>query len=186
MASTLPVPLERAYWVEPGRLLAGAYPGDLNPDEARAKIQALLHAGIRTFINLMEEHEVNWDGEPFAPYQPLVQEYARELDVETACLHLAIPDTDVPSPDYMTEIQATIDESLAQDRPVYVHCWGGRGRTGIVVAVYLIRKGLATADDFLDVLGHLRAHDPSSGHSPENQHQADFVRRYAAEHFPHR
>ena len=32
-----PVPSPRSYWVIPGKLLAGCYPGDKNPKEATAK-----------------------------------------------------------------------------------------------------------------------------------------------------
>jgi hypothetical protein len=42
------VPFERSYWVEPGKILAGAYPGDRRLDVARVKLQGLLDVGIRT------------------------------------------------------------------------------------------------------------------------------------------
>ena len=57
----------------PGLLLAGAYPGAKDMDERRAKIQALLDAGIRSFVNLMEEGETNYLGERFVPYDDLAR-----------------------------------------------------------------------------------------------------------------
>jgi hypothetical protein len=51
--STIP-PTTSSYWVVPGRLLAGAYPGDSDPEAHRAKVQALVDAGIRTFVNLTQ------------------------------------------------------------------------------------------------------------------------------------
>jgi hypothetical protein len=52
-------PTASSYWIVPGRLLAGAYPGDSDPETHRVKVQALIDAGIRTFVNLMEEDETN-------------------------------------------------------------------------------------------------------------------------------
>ena len=58
-------PTSSSYWVVPGLLLCGAYPGDQDPDERRSKTQALVVAGVQTFVNLMEEDETNYAGEPF-------------------------------------------------------------------------------------------------------------------------
>jgi hypothetical protein len=75
------------------RFLAGAYPGSPDPDERRSKIQSLLDAGVRTFINLMEEDETNYQGQPFAPYDEL----ARELCPDARCLRFAVQDLSIPS-----------------------------------------------------------------------------------------
>jgi hypothetical protein len=47
-------PTPSSYWVLPSRLLAGAYPGCQHPAEHQARVQTLIAAGIRLFINLME------------------------------------------------------------------------------------------------------------------------------------
>jgi len=47
-----------------GRLIAGEYPGDRRDGPAKAKFGALLDAGVRTFIDLTESHEL-------APYDSL-------------------------------------------------------------------------------------------------------------------
>ena len=46
------------YWVEPERLLAGAYPGHVDPAYAAARIDALLALGIDRFIDLTEPGEL--------------------------------------------------------------------------------------------------------------------------------
>lgn len=48
-------PTSSSYWVVPGLLLAGAYPGDPDPAEHDRKVRAIVGAGIRVFVNLMEE-----------------------------------------------------------------------------------------------------------------------------------
>lgn len=63
-------PFERSFWVVPGTLLAGCYPGDQKSVEAERKLNAIIGAGIRTFLNLMEPHETNYAGAEFVPYEP--------------------------------------------------------------------------------------------------------------------
>ena len=46
----------------------------------------------------------------------------------------------------MSRILDDIDAALEEDRTVYVHCWGGRGRTGTVVGCWLVRHGLDEGD----------------------------------------
>lgn len=50
-----------SYWGSPGRLLAGIYPGAVDPEEAERKLAGLVRCGVGLVINLMEAHEVNWD-----------------------------------------------------------------------------------------------------------------------------
>ena len=167
-------PTSSSYWVVPSLLLCGAYPGAQAPDERRAKIQALVGAGLRTFINLMEEDETNYAGEPFEPYDDL----AREFCPDAQCVRHPIKDLSVPSPAEMEVILATIDESLAAKQPTYVHCWGGVGRTGTVIGCWLLRHGHANAANVLDVLMGLRKQDQERRHrmSPETADQQRFVK----------
>ena len=169
-------PTSSSYWGVPGLLLAGAYPGDPDPDEHQAKVQALLSAGIRTFINLMEQQETNYAGEPFVPYQDL----ASQLCPDVHCYRHAIRDLSAPTPALMTEILDAIDASLAAGSPVYVHCWGGVGRTGTVIGCWLLRHGHAAPDSVLDVLMTLRKQDRERRHrmSPESAEQQRFVKRW--------
>ncbi len=43
--------IPHSYWVEPKRFLAGEHPGSTNQQYARDTVDALLRAGIRTFID---------------------------------------------------------------------------------------------------------------------------------------
>jgi hypothetical protein len=150
------IPFRRSYWVIPGELLAGYYPGSENAAEARWKITALVEHGIRHVVNLMEEDEVNKNGRPFLPYEELLAEIGRSLGYSIAFSRMPIKDLGIPSAVEMEEILDLIDRSLAQDQPVYIHCWGGRGRTGTVVGCYLARHGYASGPKLLDLIDDLR------------------------------
>ena len=166
-------PTTWSYWVVEGHLLAGAYPGSPKPDEHRSKIQSLLNAGVRTFINLMEEDETNGHGQPFAAYDDL----ARELSPNANCRRFAVEDQYVPSKALMAEILDEIDRTTANGTATYIHCWGGVGRTGTAVACWLLRHGFAKPENVLDVLQQLRRQDQERGwrDSPENDEQRQFV-----------
>jgi protein tyrosine/serine phosphatase len=176
-----PDPPERTYWVVPGRLLAGSYAGDTPEERQERRLRRFLQAGMRTFINLMEPHETNRRGEPFLDYAQHVALLAAEMGVAARCVRHAIRDFSVPKEHEMVEILDTIDSGLGEGG-VYVHCWGGIGRTGTVVACWLLRHGRARADDVFDVLQRLRRMDRERGHvsSPENDVQQRFVLEWAA------
>ncbi len=172
--------LERAYWVERGRLMAGAYPGEYDAAHTRRNLERLVEAGIRTFVCLMEAREDTSDAREAPAYASALAEVGARYGVALDWRRFEIHDMSVPSAARMREIERGIELSLAAERPVYLHCWRGRGRTGTVVGIYLIRRGLATAENFVEVIGGLRAHHAESGPSPETEGQVAFVRDYVA------
>ena len=154
---TLP-PTSSSYWVVPQLLLAGAYPGHPDPDEHHVKVQSLVGAGIRTIVNLMEPDETNYAGDSFVPYQDL----ARQLCPEIACIRHPIRDVLVPTIPQMVSILDAIDGQVKIGKPVYVHCWGGVGRTGTVVGCWLLRHGLTGGQKGCRGCGRTRAPGPQS------------------------
>jgi len=133
------VPISNSYWVEPGRVLAGEYPGAPNEAAAREKLRLFLDAGVRCFIDLTEPDEYG-----LVPYAHVLEEEARHAGIRAEYVRLQIPDVSVPhSREHMERILDTIEDALARELVVYVHCWGGAGRTGTVAGCHLVRCGLA-------------------------------------------
>ncbi len=174
----LPLPFNRCYWVEEGRFLAGCYPGAEDSDEADVKLAGLVNAHIGNVVNLMEPDEVSWGGKPFRPYEDRIVELGMTASLDVTCLRLPIRDTDIPTREEMQKILDAIDEGISRGNGVYVHCWGGKGRTGTVVGCHLIQHGLATPENFVDVIRKLRGPDAKTGSSPENQRQIQFVQDF--------
>ncbi len=146
-------PLPGSYWVEPGRLLAGPYP------EGPEAVAALVAAGIIATVDLTEAEE-GW-----ADYWSLRPELRHH--------RVGLRDFAPPSPAGMRGALALIDELLESGSPVYVHCRGGRGRTGCVVACRLIEQGSSPADALADVRRWSGRDD-----SPETPEQREFVRSW--------
>lgn len=179
---TLPTPsaaprLDRTYWVFYGKLLAGAYAGQPSAEAHLLRLNGLIKEGMRTVINLMEIHEKNNFGQPFTPYEKQIQELAASAGTTVNCYRFPIVDQNITTVEHMTEIVDAIDQSLSSNRPVYVHCFGGIGRTGTVVCCWLLRHGYADERNVFEVLKKLRQADKerASWPAPENDRQRNFV-----------
>jgi len=174
--SDYPVPFLRSYWVIPGLLLAGEFPGAKDPGEARGKFESMHKTGIRKIINLMESDETDHTGNPFSSYDKIFTDIAEKQGSQIVCARYPIKDLNIPDPEQMRQILDAIDEAIDQRKPVYVHCWGGIGRTGTVVGCFLIRHGMSTKQYVLDVIHQLRKNDPKIYRtSPETTAQVEFV-----------
>ena len=168
-------PFDRSYWVTPGKFLAGYYPGDRQRDMMKQKMFDLLACGVRCIINLMEPDERDHEGLPFVDYVPVLQRITNG-GTSVTCQRMPIRDLGIPSREFMVQILDRIDGALREDRPVYVHCWGGRGRTGTVVGCWLVRHGIAEGEDVLDKIRELRRTDAKAHwSSPEMPEQTRMV-----------
>jgi hypothetical protein len=166
----------RSYWVIPDKLLAGYYPGSKDPKEAATKLTALIHAGIRHVINLMEPDERDFTGHRFVPYDEVMESIAARMKVSVTFDQLPIKDLSVPTERHMMRILNQIDLCIKHGKPVYVHCLGGIGRTGTVVGCYLVRHGLTTGKNVLEMILKLRENCEDEGRrSPETSEQRDMV-----------
>ena len=70
-----------------------------------------------------------------------------------------------------------LDGFLEQGRNVYVHCWGGSGRTGTIIGCWIRRHDLVGADEVLESLRDLREGDSVKNRNsiPQTSAQVDMV-----------
>ena len=167
-------PFPNSYWVVPGRFAAGEYPGALDERDARAKLRTLLQAGVTRFIDLTEAKELS-------PYIHLLNEEAEELGIPAKHDRYGIRDVHVPSTkEEMAAVLDAIDAAMGGSTVVYVHCWGGVGRTGTVVGCWLVRHG-RTGDEALARVAELFGSMAKAGRwmrSPETPQQEEYVRHW--------
>lgn len=174
------LPFPRSYWVVPGRFLAGAYPGSATQAEADARVSALAACGVTLSVSLMFPNERDNQGNAFRDYQEPLSLAARVLGREVRCVRFPIIDGGLPHLETMRQILDTIDAELDGGGCVYVHCWGGRGRTGTTVGCWLVRHSRAFPLTAVRELHRLIGERlPLFLPTPENEDQRLFIEAWA-------
>ncbi|MGV7268773.1 protein-tyrosine phosphatase family protein [Mycobacterium kansasii] len=126
-----------AWWVLPGQLLAGEYPGAKTPEITRDKLLRLIDAGVTSIVDLTA------GGDRLEPYLDALEELEEGRSSRLVKYSgYPIPDMSVVDQDGYDAIVGYIRGELADGRVVYVHCWGGMGRTTTVIGALLIDGGL--------------------------------------------
>lgn len=168
-------PLPNSYWVVPGRFVAGEYPSATDPVEQAATQRALLEAGVGHFIDLTHEGEL-------PSYMETARSEAGRLGRSVTWERRPVRDLDVPDTrEEMSSILDAIDAAMNDGKTVYVHCWGGVGRTGTVVGCWLVRHG-RTGDEALAQIAEWWKDVEKSWRipqSPQTCGQLDYVRNWS-------
>lgn len=183
-APLLPPPHERSYWLIPDSVLAGRYPWRGDRGEGDRVLQTLLAAGVREFVNLTEPGEIAFDG-LVRPYADEARRLLLELGGDPAGLRfedLPVPDVSVPESGEVTRRALRgLRKCRHQHRVVYLHCLGGRGRTGVVAGCLLADCYGLDGDEALAALARQwRACSvAASSSSPETALQREYVKRWS-------
>jgi len=163
-----------AWWVEPGRLLAGEYPGARTPGRAAKKLQLLIDAGIDSIVDLTTSQD------PLEPYTEQLRAVAEKAGHEVRHFSHPIPDMGVVDQPAYDVILARIRDEIDSGRVVYLHCWGGKGRTSTVVGCWLIERGL-DYESAISRIAELRAGTCKAADAcPESPSQHRLIRERAA------
>ncbi len=148
-------------------ILAGAYPSTYprTPD------------GIISTLTWLAEHDIGLIIDLTTPDDPLTDytQYLATYAPQIAYQRFPIRDVSIPSTPLMLAILDAMSAAVAAGKRVYVHCWGGIGRTGTVIGCWYVRNG-ATGDEALVRIRQCRI--GIEGASPETDEQRDFVRSW--------
>jgi hypothetical protein len=161
------------YWALSQRLLAGPYPCAADLPSAETRVATLLKFGVDYVVDLTEPGEYD-----LRHYWPLLLAQAGAANRRVERWQSSIPDMGTPTVEQMRHILLQIDTVLHARRTVYVHCFGGIGRTGTVIGCYLVQQGMS-GDEALAAIARLRS-GLVNGHksSPETPAQRKMVRSW--------
>jgi hypothetical protein len=191
-------PTNESNWVIPGVLLVGAYPASQDDIETFELITSILKLGVRKFVCLQQEYrpgvpEGMWrEGLALRPYYedvqhivanksliPVLREY-NIVDYENLSFeHCPIVDCGITDDSKVLDLARKLVQDISMGELIYLHCWGGHGRTGTVVSIMLhIMYGLNPyeAMERCQAVHDLRRCHVEVG-SPQTQTQRDQVIR---------
>jgi len=151
-----PRPIPNSYWATPS-LVACEFPYCPYPTKmggrtistkdiggGKQKIDDLLLAGVRTFIDLTEPREL-------FPYYPHLSSRCSQLGIDVRSVeyhNFPIRDRSLPaSIQDVRQILEVLKDNEGRGRVSAVHCRGGIGRTGLVVGCWLVESGVAQDGD---------------------------------------
>jgi ADP-ribosylglycohydrolase len=173
--SPVPQPIPATYWLVPGRLLVGEYPGSQSRAEAMERLRRFLQAGVTCFVDLTEPRELpSYEALlPFETPDGRRVEYLRE----------PIPDHGVPADrETMQRAIAMLDNALAAGHVVYLHCRAGIGRSATVAGCWLASRSARTSDAFDELQRCWRqsARSRAWDEVPETAEQVAYIRGWTA------
>lgn len=157
-----------------------------------------MNSGICTFVCLQDElppQEAPWPDEgipqkanrvkyPAGNFQnyredALVPGYTRDATF----LHYGLPDLSIAaSVEALDVIVRDLEARVVDGHGLYLHCWGGRGRTGLVAACLLgtLYTDMEADEALQRVQQYYDLREPSLKRSPETEEQRQQVRDWFA------
>jgi len=173
-------------------MLVGRYPlTSPGEDEGRTLLRRLAaEANVSTFVGLQGElppqtdpkwpaRGVQLHGRRCLPYARLAQQFA--LGRKLQFLHEPLEDLTAPGLEVLTALVGELAARVQSGEVLYVHCMGGRGRSGVVAACVLAELyGIGAEEALQRVQFGYDSRQYDNCASPETEQQRRVVRDFCA------
>ena len=126
-------------WVIPQKLAGSGLPSSYD------QLTWLASNGIKTLVTVRE-----------IPLPEIWFQKVNSLNYELEDHFLKTDDYDAPTIDEIHSVVDYIEKKIEADRPVLVHCAAGKGRTGTILAAYLIKNDGVTPHEAVKKLRLMR------------------------------
>ena len=164
-------PIDNSYQVT-NQIYAGEYPRNKDRESSIIKLQQFESFGITHFVDLTEEGELE-------PYEGMLY---------SGTFYQRFPIRDRSVPKSMDEVRKLVKciikiVNMNPEAKVYIHCWGGVGRTGLIVGCLLGELYKLSYDEAISKLKQLFLACPKSlkRETPDTAEQRDFIAKFIHE-----
>ena len=120
-------------WLIENKLAGSGIPTSIN------EVEWVIEQGVKSIVTIREE--------------PLDDDWVKDINY----LHVHSNDMGVPEFDDLVSTVDFIHTRITNNEPVMVHCLAGLGRTGTILACYLIKYQKMSADDAIQKIREERS-----------------------------
>jgi protein-tyrosine phosphatase len=145
-------PTSESNWVVKEKLIVGSYPGHENDKENEKLLTKILNCGVTIFACLQQEYDNEIDEELWRncvglrPYFKDAEKMITNKELypslttlvtKVSLIHQKIRDCNIIDDNTTLKLAKKLVKAIYDGEVVYLHCWGGHGRAGVIVSIML-------------------------------------------------